>query len=469
MINRLHVSKPSPSGSVTKGSTRIGRVVPARLLAMSLIFGLALLLYWLLVGRFAWRDYRFEHAGLNQLAGFCAHGDDVNACSVLSRRAIQERHTEMAIPALQTCWERVRSGRVPATTTQKAEIIGDLALADMLSGRHEEAPPLFSTATQLDYGCVPAHIAAALWLIGQNQDAHALHELEVATTLEPKNELAWLLTAHIYDQNNRLKEGREAIQKAIALNPKNPTCWQESGDNYGYADRLDESLKAYQEELKRDPNSLVAQADVARALALTAKTREEYQEATRRVQAVLAQKPTNSGEGYSELGEIQLKFGDYAQARTSYENALKDDDTIPELHYKLARARRLSGDLKGSSEAMHRYKEMYGHYQKARTLQKSLGEKPNDASLHLALAKEWEYYSAWNLAAREYQTVLTLQPGQPEATRRISDLKKRVDEGRTVTPHNWVLERLLRVSTSGAGPPAASPSGTAANPGAPNR
>lgn len=446
MINRLHISKTSSSDNTVLTSGKQNASLLKRLLPWIMILILLALLYWVMLGRIAWRDYHYAHASLSDMAATCSKGEDLHSCAVLMRRAIEARHTEVAVPALQACWDRIRAGSLSATTIEKADIIGNLSLAAMLSGRQDEAPSLFDPAMKLDYGCVPAHIAYSLWLTGRSEDARAMHELQIATTLEPRNDLAWFLTAHILDQNNRLPEGLDAIQKALAINPSNPSCWQELGDNYGYSDRQVESLKAYQEELKRDPNSLSAQADVARALSLTAKTKEQYKEAVRRVQAVIDRKPNNLGEGYMELGELHLTFGDYRAARNALEIALKDDATIPELHYKLARARRLSGDIKGSDEAMHRYKEMYRHYQNTRTLQKSLGEKPNDVGLHLSLAKEWEYYQSWNQAGMEYQSVLRLIPAHPEATRRIAELKKMIEEGRAITPHSWVLERLLRAS-----------------------
>jgi tetratricopeptide (TPR) repeat protein len=264
-----------------------------------------------------------------------------------------------------------------------------------------------------------------------------------------------------------LKKGREAAQKAIALNPDFPSSWQELGDSYGYAGNHEESLKAYQQELKLDPESMTAQSDVARALALTAKRPEQYRDAVARIESLLKRNVMNPGAAYSLLGDLHLRFGHYQEARKALEYSLKEDATIPDIYYKLAQARRLAGDSAGAAQATSQYKEMSYHYQRTRTLQKQASEAPDNADLHLKLAREWEYYKAWPQVEQAYREVLRIRPADPEATQGLSKLRRMAEQGKAVTPYNWVLERLLRQSqnavqvqaseASGSTPP--SPSG----------
>src|SRR5262249_7923393 len=159
---------------------------------------------------------------------------DIQACTWLCNRSIAANHPEQSITPLKTCWSNVKTGRLPVSTRDRALLEGDLALALMLALKIDEAAPLFQDVFVLDYQCVPAHLALALWLQDKQRDSAAVHELKVVTTLEPNNDLAWYLMSHLYVNHNQLDEGRAAAQKAIAINPKVASYWQELGDSYGY-------------------------------------------------------------------------------------------------------------------------------------------------------------------------------------------------------------------------------------------
>src|SRR5262249_49676340 len=153
----------------------------------------------------------------------------------------------------------------------------------------------------------------------------------------------------------------------------------------------------YQQELKLAPDLPVAQADVARALSLTAKTPAQYQTAVERVEASLKTNVINPAPGYTLLGELHLKFGHYPEACKALEASLKADSTVPEVHYNLSRAYRLAGNIAAADRTMKHYQDMESHYRKTLRLQKELSEKPDDLKLHLELAHAWEYYKAWPL------------------------------------------------------------------------
>ena len=398
-----------PADAASRPAPRAGR----RLAGLAALLAVAAGAYAAFIGLPRWRSQRYGSAALPQLGIACAQGSDLSACTALARRAIAESAAERAITPLREAWERVQRGEVRASTQAKAELIGNLALVSLLSERIEEARPLYMTAVQLSFEAAPGHLAYAFDLVGQGAEQRALHELQVVTTIDPRSDLAWFLTGHIYNQNNYLEKGRDAVRRAIAINPNVASYWQELGDSFAYAGQYERALEAYLQEQSLAPASIAAQSDVARAKALSAKTPEQYREAVGLVEAVLKKDPSNPESGYSLLGELQLQFGKYEEARRLFEKALTLDPTIPERHYKLSQARRLAGDARGAAAAMRRYKELYGRFQRVQEVRKQIGERPNDPRLHLELARAWEQYKAWPQAAHEHRETLRLQPGQP--------------------------------------------------------
>jgi len=417
--------------------------------------------YVVSIGLPRWRAYRYARMSPDQLAPICASGD-VAACDALSRTAIALKRPEKAIEPLVDCWRGVVTGRLSLPPAQRARIAGNLGLMLMLALRIDEAPPYFQEALRQDMKCVPAHVALALWLQSKRFEDGAMDELRAATQLDPRNDMAWFLMAHLFNENNMLDQAREMAQKAIAINPKVASYWQELGDSYGYANRHAESLPAYQEELKLDSDLPVARADVARALALSARTPAQYREAVQRVEDALKTNIVYPAGGYTLLGELHLKFGHYPEARKALEASLKYDPTVPQVYYSLSRACRLAGDKRGETKAMRQYQEMERHYRETQRVQKKVSEMPKDPDLRLALARAWLYYKAWPDARREYQEALRLRPGDAEATGKLKELNQMAARGQDRVPYNWVLELLRK-----AGKRQPSPGAAAGSPAAP--
>jgi tetratricopeptide (TPR) repeat protein len=420
---------------------------PARWLRAGLFAALILCLaaYWMIIGLPRWRAYRHAHASIADLEAMCAQSYDAPACVALGQKQVAARFPQKAIAPLQACWNHVMTSDSNASPQDKAQVAGILAEALMLSGHSDDAPRYFRTAIELDNENVPGHLAFALWLQGLRNDELALNELNLVTTVDPKSDFAWFLLAHIKNANKEMDAARTAAQKAIAINPVAPNYWQELGDSYGYAGRYREAIAPYREELRLDPDSLAAQSDVARILALSANTPAEYEEALTRLTDVIRRKNLETGPAYSLLGSLHLRFNHFPEARAALEKAVKYDSTIPEIYYNLAMACRLSGDQKGADAAMKQFHEMETHFRHTSTLQKQLSENVNDPDLHVELAKEWEYYKLYPQALREYRAALHLRPGDPVAAPKVRELAHVVPP-KPATLQNWALLRLLRAN-----------------------
>jgi tetratricopeptide (TPR) repeat protein len=415
-----------------------------RLIALAAVLTLLIILLGALVVAPYWNARRLAAASTKYLQQQCAEDVNIFACSILTRKSIGARRTEQAWEPLEIAWRKVESGAAAVTPQRKAELAGSIALAYMLSGRTEEAPRFFTRASDLDAGNVNARLAAAFWLSAEERYSDAMRELELITKLDPKDDLAWFLMAHVYNENNLVQKGREAAQRAVSLNPGFPSYWQELGDSYAYEGVYPDALKHYREALRLDPESTTAKADVARVSALVATRPDEYADALNRVTEVIKNDPLDAPSGYALLGELHMKFGKYALARDALKQAIKSDETIPEPYYRLSQALRLSGDVPGAEKVLARYNEMNRHFHRIQTLRKKLGETPRDPQLHLDLAREWEYYKAWTQAVSHYQEVLRLQPANLVAAKRLGQLEQLRQEGKLTTPYNWVLVKILR-------------------------
>src|SRR5579884_497708 len=441
-------SHPVAAGTSQVASRSSGKQGERRvrlLLLAGLVISLAV--YWFVIGAPRWRARRLAQMNTADLTRACSQ-HDLAACTLLGNRLIRARQAERAVAPLKECLNAIQAGSVHASTAEKAQVLGVLGLALALSNQVPESASYFRPAIYQDFNCAPAHLAFAFWLNSNNAYAIALKELDTTLTLDPDNDLAWFLRAHIYNNNKEPEKARDAAQKAIALNPSFPNSWQELGDAFGYSGRYEECLPYYQQELKLDPDSPTAQADVARALALAAKDEAQYQEAVQRITDVLNRNIVEAGPGYTLLGQLHLRFGRYKEARAALEKSLKLDDTVPEVYYSLSQALRLTGDIKGAEKATAQYKEMELNFREARTLQKQLSEHPDDPDLHLALAKKWEHYKSWSNALREYQATLTLRPQDRVARARAAALARYSSQIREPVAKNFAMARLLNANAA---------------------
>ena len=401
--------------------------------------------YWITMGAPRWYAYRYAHASIADLQASCSSGQNTAACTTLGQKLIAAKHPEQALGPLQNCWARISTPQSQVPAPEQANVAGTLAEALMLSNRVSEAPTYFREAIHRDSDCVPAHLAFAFWLQNMQIDQLALNEVKIVTVLDPRNDLAWFLMAHLYNGNNSVEQARAAARKAIAINPKIPSYWQELGDSYGYAGLYAESLPPYREELRLAPDAVTAQADVARALAMGAATPAEYQEARALVTDVMHRKHLEDGSAYSMLGDLYFRFHHFAEARAALGKAIQYDHSIPNNYYELSLSCRLTGDPKGADLAMSTFRDMEAHYRHTSTLQKQLAEHEDDPELHIALAREWERYKLWPNALREYRAAMHLRLGDPLATKKVAELAHYAAPKKAIL-RNWAVTRLLKAN-----------------------
>ena len=403
---------------------------------------ISIIAFVFVVARPKWQQYRLEQMTLTSLAREAAATSTAQPCIILGQRAVKAKRPQNAIEPLEACSRRAENGELKASDIEKARIAGLLGLARALTGQIDRSVPHFRRAIHLDFNTAPAHLAFALWLQAQGAEQVALNELEIVTQLEPRNAAAWYLKASIHNQSSELEPAREAAKRALELDPAEPLHWQAMGDSYGLGGRFAEALPYYRKELSLAPKSPAAQADVARVLALGAIEEEEFDEGVERLNSLINSRIVELGPAYSLLGQLYLRFNRPRESRTALDQAVEHDGAVAEHWYHLSMARKLSGDKSGSAIALERFKTMEEDFRRTRRLQKRLGENPDDADLHLALAQQWEKNGQNEAALREYRAVAYLRPSDPIARKRVASLS-RFDTPEAQLPRNDAIARLL--------------------------
>lgn len=123
----------------------------------------------------------------------------------------------------------------------------------------------------------------------------------------------------------------------------------------------------------------------------------------------------NSAAFYYQKGEYMAKFGNWAEAIHYYQQALKADSSLPDIHQKIADT--LQKQARDESATLLEYyqqkiqqkpEELQNYYQ-------ALELYPNHHELYLELGKELTKKGSIDRAIGAYQKVLKLQPEHPQA------------------------------------------------------
>ncbi len=251
------------------------------------------------------------------------------------------------------------------------------------------------------------HFAQARYALGlvlkeqqKNQDAYKA--FEEAVEIDPQFSDSYVGLGMLDASEGRLDEAANNFRKAIALNSSNSTAHYGLGETLLKQGFIDEAIKELNTSLYQFRNS----APVHLALGKAYEQQGNVTAALKQYEHAVLIKPELS-EAYSRMAALHIAQGKQFETQRNTVAALKEyrqatliDPQNPEPYLRMAELRETRGDLEFAVAELRSGAELM----------------PNSAALHQRLGDNLLKLEKIDDAIKEFETTLSLQPGNSAAT-----------------------------------------------------
>ena len=196
----------------------------------------------------------------------------------------------------------------------------DLARAAFKSGDREGALGYLAHARSLEPNNASVHFMFGIICVELNLGAEAYESLKKAVAIDPENPMVNYVMGAVSVHRHEPAEAIPYFEKYVALTPDDPRGVFALGTARFYAGQFD----AARDELKKVAARPETAAGAHYFLARIARQANDLETARREVQASLQAYPKYA-DAWAELGLIQIRAVQYAEAERSLDNALALD------------------------------------------------------------------------------------------------------------------------------------------------
>lgn len=264
-----------------------------------------------------------------------------------------------------------------------------LGLSQSLMSRDAEAVTSYKKALELKPGLYEAELNLGMSLVNLSRHTEAVPYLRAAAEAKPKQFRPVYYFGDALLGAGQGAEAEKQFQAALAIDPKSPLAEAALGRALVRQNRMDEAEPHFRKAAELDPSfkdALLELASVYEAAKQNEKAIEIYK-----------QFPDNPA-AKERLGELLLESGETSAAIPQLEAAVKSSPTTAN-QYALAMAYVAAKD-----------------YAKAEPLfQQAAASEPNNAGLHMALARVLRGQKKYRPAAEEFYRAAQLKPADAEA------------------------------------------------------
>src|SRR5215510_6043256 len=282
---------------------------------------------------------------------------------------------------------------------------------DASSEHREKARALAERALQLQPDLPEGHLAMGFsYYYGDNNYEAALKEFEIAQRALPNDSEVYLAIGAIQRRQGKWAESTANLEKAASLNPKDPWPLQNLAFNYQMLRDFDNANKTIDRALALNPTGLgLWQTKVKLAIGEKGDF-SVYEQAMEK------------GKSFPVSNEDRLKFvGDEANLlllQRKYDQLLQLGEKFPDDAFAT-----MPGSLAGKYFAIGIAKKGLGDNAAARTaflkakdiVADQVKQKPDDADLHIQLAKLLAWVGEKDAAIAEAQRAMDLRPESKDA------------------------------------------------------
>jgi TolB-like protein/class 3 adenylate cyclase/cytochrome c-type biogenesis protein CcmH/NrfG len=282
---------------------------------------------------------------------------------------------------------------------------------DGTSVRREKARTLAERALRLQPDLPEAHLAVGFsYYYGDNNYDAALREFEIAQRGLPNESEAYLALGAIQRRQGKWAESTANLEKAVSLNPKEIWPLQNLAFNYQMVRNYDAANKTIDRALALDPNA-PGPLEVKVKLAIAEKG--DFSVAENAFAAVKSVPMTNE-----QKLKVASARADIFLLERKYKEGLQESESLPDdllagfpghlggKYYLIGFARKALHDEPGARVAFLRAKS---------AVEEQLKRNPDDAEVHVQLAKVLAYLNEKDSALAAAQRATELQPESKDA------------------------------------------------------
>jgi tetratricopeptide (TPR) repeat protein len=212
----------------------------------------------------------------------------------------------------------------------------------------QPSPPLSPTGFSID-----DLITQGKALQAQSKHQDALAFFQVATTLTPQNEDAWLQRAYVLDDLQRYEEALICYDKTLTITPQYATCLVSKGLTLIHLKRYAEALACFDKALVNEPQNIYAWNNQGVAL----NDMKQYEEALTCYDKALAINPQYIHAWCNKAISLRV-LKRYEEALTCYDKALFLNPQYADAWYGKGRALHRLGRIEEANIAFQRAREL---------------------------------------------------------------------------------------------------------------
>lgn len=190
-----------------------------------------------------------------------------------------------------------------------------------------------------------------------NDNADAIHWLEVAVEKDPTNKEAWYFLGRAYYTASRLPAARKAFERVLELDPRDARAENNIGLICESGGKTDEALAAYRNAIAWQKENAPSREQPSLNLGNLLITLERPEEAIAPLQQAIAIAP-NDAQGHLRLGTAYLHLNRLDEAERELREAVRLAPNDATAHYQLGRCYKQAKKMEAAKTEFDRVAEI---------------------------------------------------------------------------------------------------------------
>jgi tetratricopeptide (TPR) repeat protein len=190
-----------------------------------------------------------------------------------------------------------------------------------------------------------------------NDNADAIHWLEIALEKDSANAEAWYYLGRAYYTASRLPAARKAFERMLELDPQNARAENNIGLIFESGGQSDEALAAYRNAIAWQKPDSPSREQPYLNLGSLLTTLDRAQDAIAPLRQATAIAP-NDSQGHLRLGTAYLHLNQLSEAERELGEAVRLAPNDPAAHYQLGRCYKQAGKMAAAKTEFDRVSEI---------------------------------------------------------------------------------------------------------------
>jgi len=280
----------------------------------------------------------------------------------------------------------------------------NLGRAHFARGEYEQARQDFDAAIQLRPDYIPARLAQTQVAMIRGDNNAANHDADALLAIAPNNIQGRVMKAAALSRLGQYDEARKLLEDVLVKVPKQEECLLELGVLDLTQKKTKEAIDLFKRAYEAQPSNLRGLMGQSRAYVLDG----QPDKAVQLVEAE-AQKNPNRFDLVRELGDTAANAQQFDLAISTFQGLLAkstDNNQKADLEVRIGQAYLRKGDVQKSIDSLEKAKAMV----------------PNVPAISTNLAMMYEMVNRNDIARKDYETSIKLDPNNPIALNNLAYL-----------------------------------------------